>query len=99
MNDGLCAPGDEHRDDIESRLNNAELAKPSGRLDLNARLKYPDFEPAPKEAEEDKLDANRLVNGYCDPSAGLYNGSNPNNHERLFPSSDFPSTCHSNIFY
>jgi hypothetical protein len=57
------------------RLNEAVVVKPSGRLDLSLRLGYPDFEPAPKEAEEDRLDTKRLREGYCDPAAGLFNGS------------------------
>jgi hypothetical protein len=63
------------RSEIEMQLQDAVVPKPSGRLELSARLGYPDFEPAPnapKEADEDRLDPKRLREGYCDPAAGLF---------------------------
>eukprot|EP00291_Cryptomonas_curvata_P003838 CAMPEP_0172195406 /NCGR_PEP_ID=MMETSP1050-20130122/26182_1 /TAXON_ID=233186 /ORGANISM="Cryptomonas curvata, Strain CCAP979/52" /LENGTH=104 /DNA_ID=CAMNT_0012871449 /DNA_START=208 /DNA_END=519 /DNA_ORIENTATION=+ len=68
----------EFRTEIDMQLQEAVVPKPSGRLELNSRLGYPDFEPAPnapKEADEDRLDPKRLRDGYCDPAAGLYNSA------------------------
>ncbi len=63
---------------MEAQLQEAEIRKPSGRLELSARLGYPDFEPAPNapnEADEDKLDPRRLRDGYCDSAAGLFSSA------------------------
>eukprot|EP00288_Rhodomonas_lens_P015257 CAMPEP_0177695062 /NCGR_PEP_ID=MMETSP0484_2-20121128/3261_1 /TAXON_ID=354590 /ORGANISM="Rhodomonas lens, Strain RHODO" /LENGTH=356 /DNA_ID=CAMNT_0019205971 /DNA_START=386 /DNA_END=1452 /DNA_ORIENTATION=- len=76
---------EEFKDQMLNQLREATMVKPSGRLDLNARLGYPDFEPATAEKDEDKLTDKRLRDGFYDTSAGLYTagsaqGSNMEEH-------------------
>ena len=47
----------------------------TGRLQLNATLGYPDFEPATSDAEEDKLTDERLKSGWTGRGLGGKDGS------------------------